>query len=85
MLEAITIEEFEKRRKALRPAARRVLDAIIAYKRAHDGNWPTRRRLARLASRGSTTVTTRIATLEKAGFLRRNDDGELDADLDRPE
>lgn len=50
----------------------RILRIIVQYKRAHDGNSPTLRKISELSGGHSVSVIDyHIKRLEKAGYLRK--------------
>jgi len=57
-------------RRELGATSRRVFEAIVAYKRAHDGNSPTIRGLSECVGRAYSVIYHHLQALERGGLIR---------------
>ena len=53
---------------------RAILEVIVAYKRAHDGNSPTVQELAQRVGRGTSVIHWQLRVLEQMGLIRLSGD-----------
>ena len=66
------------RRKRVNGTTIKVLDAIIAYKREHDGNSPTYAMIRKLAGVARATAFQQVLNLISVGKLRKNEFNQLE-------
>jgi len=57
-------------RRELGATSRAVFEAIVAYKRAHDGNSPTIRELSEYVGRVYSVIHHHLQVLERSGLIR---------------